>query len=106
LFEEGSMSVIVVVRVPVDPANLERLWAERAADFQAVAEDGKAHGAIHHRWGLGDNFVLVIDEWPDAKSFDDFFTSQQTIPQLMAAAGAQGPPEVTIVEAKKGPDEF
>ena len=100
------MSVIVLVKIPVEPGNLEKLWAERAADFQAVATDGKSKGAIHHRWAFGDGHVVVIDEWPDAASFDKFFTGQETIPQLMAAAGAQGPPEVSILEAKTGPDEF
>src|SRR5436305_15288005 len=101
-----NMSGAGLVRVPVDPANLERVWAERAADFKAVAADGKAHGAIHHRWGFGDGFVMVIYEWPDAESFEKFFANQALVPQLMQAAGAQGPPEVTIVEAKSGPDEF
>jgi hypothetical protein len=100
------MSVIVLVRVPVDPAGVERVWRDNADDFASVQADAKAHGALHHRWGFGDGFVLVIDEWPDAASFEDFFSNQQTIPQIMAAAGAQGPPEVTIVEAKTGPDQF
>jgi quinol monooxygenase YgiN len=100
------MSVVVLVRVPVDPANLERVWAERAADFEAVSADARAHGVLHHRWGFGDGFVLVIDEWPDAESFQKFFSSQTTIPELMQAAGAQGPPEVTIVEARVGPDQI
>ena len=100
------MSVFVIVKVPVEPANLEKLWAERAADFQAVAADGKSHGALHHRWAFGEDHVVVIDEWPDAASFDKFFTNQQIIPELMAAAGAAGPPEVTVLEAKTGPDDF
>jgi hypothetical protein len=100
------MSVIVFVRVPVDPANLEKVWSERAADFQAVSADSRAQGALHHRWAFGDGFVMVIDEWQDAASFQKFFSEQQTIPQLLAAAGAQGPPEITIMETAKGPDEF
>jgi hypothetical protein len=100
------MSVTVLVRVPLDPSNLEKLWSERASDFKAVAADGKAAGALHHRWAFGDGFAMVIDEWPDAASFQKFFENQAVIPQLMQAAGAQGPPEVTIVDAKDAPDQF
>ena len=100
------MSVIVLVRVPMDPANLKKIWAERPDDFKKVAEDGKSQGAMHHRWGFGDGYVMVIDEWPDGASFQKFFENQALIPELMQAAGAQGPPEVTVVEAATGPDEF
>lgn len=100
------MSVIVLVRVPVDPTNVEKLWADRGADFESVAADAKSQGAIHHRWGFGDGFILAIDEWPDAQSFQGFFANQATIPQLMQAAGATGAPEVTIVDAVTGPDQF
>ena len=101
------MSVIVLVRVPVDTANLEKVWAERADDFKKVADDGKAQGAMHHRWGFGDDYAMVIDEWADAASFQKFFDNQALIPQLLQAAGAQGPPEVTIVETQdQAPDQF
>jgi hypothetical protein len=100
------MSVIVIGRMKVDPANVEKLWADRKADFDAVAAAAKQAGAIHHRWAFGDGEVLIIDEWPDADSFNGFFSSQTKIADLMAAGGVQGPPDFTIVEAKKGPDEF
>ena len=100
------MSVHVVGHMKVDPANLAKLWADRRDDFLAVQEDAKAAGAIHHRWGFGDGVVVIIDEWPDAQSFQKFFESQTTIPQLMQAAGVQGPPDFEIFEAQTGPDEF
>jgi hypothetical protein len=100
------VSVIVIGRMKVDPANVEKLWADRKADFDAVAAAAKKAGAIHHRWAFGDGEVLIIDEWPDADSFNGFFSSQTKIADLMAAGGVQGPPDFTIVEAKQGPDEF
>ncbi|MBV8949559.1 MAG: hypothetical protein JOZ99_01695 [Actinobacteria bacterium] len=100
------MSVIVVGRMSVDPKNVEKLWNERRADFEAVAREARAAGATHHRWGFGDDHVVIIDEWPTAEAFDRFFSSQAKIADLMATAGVAGPPEFTIVEARRGPDEF
>jgi hypothetical protein len=100
------MSVIVVGHMKVDPANVERIWVDMKADFEATAKEAKAAGALHHRWGFGDGEVVIIDEWPDAESFQTFFGSNTRVPQLMEAAGVQGPPEFTIVEAQTGPDEF
>jgi len=100
------MSVIVVGKMTVDPANLEKLWSERKSDFEAVAKDAKAAGAIHHRWAFGDGFVVIVDEWKDAASFQKFFESNSTIPELMQAGGVQGAPDFTVAEVKQAPDEF
>lgn len=36
---------------------------------------GKAAGAIHHRFGIGDGFVAVIDEWESVEHFQKFFSN-------------------------------
>jgi hypothetical protein len=100
------MSVIVIGRMTVDPANVEKLWADRKADFESIAAAAKDAGAIHHRWGFGDGEVTIIDEWPDAASFQAFFESQALIGDLMQAAGVQGPPQFDIYESKEAPDQF
>ena len=100
------MSVIVVGKMKTDPANIKKLWANRTADFEAVANEARAAGALHHRWGFGDGFITIIDEWPDAATFESFFSGNTRIPSLMQEGGVQGPPEFTIVEAVEGPDQF
>jgi quinol monooxygenase YgiN len=100
------MSVIVIGHMTVEPGNVTKLWEERKADFEAVRTDAEAAGALHHRWAFGENEVVIIDEWPDAESFEKFFGSHTVIPQLMQAAGVEGPPTFEILEAKAGPDEF
>jgi hypothetical protein len=100
------MSVIVIGRLTVDPANVAKLWVDRKADFEGIAERARAAGAMHHRWGFGENEVILLDEWRDAASFQKFFESETVIPQLMQAGGVQGAPEFTIVEAKDAPDQF
>jgi hypothetical protein len=101
------VSVLVIGHMTVDPENLVKLWADRKADFEAVAKEAKAAGALHHRWAFGDGQVVILDEWPDAQSFQKFFESQATIPELMQAGGVQGPPSFEIVEARTdAPDQF
>jgi hypothetical protein len=100
------MSVIVIGHMTVEPGNVEKLWSERKADFDAVAKDAKAAGAKHHQWAFGDGEVVIIDEWADAESFQKFFESQTKIGELMQAAGVQGPPTFEILESKAAPDTF
>lgn len=100
------MSVIVIGRMAADPAAIKRLFEERKSDFVEIAGEAKAAGAIHHRWGFGDGSVTIIDEWPDADSFNKFFAAQAKIGQLMQAAGVKGPPQFDIFHAVAAPDEF
>jgi hypothetical protein len=100
------MSVIVIGHMTVDPANVEALWRDRKADFEAVAKAAKAAGATHHQWAFGDGVVVIVDEWPDAASFQKFFESQTKIGELMQAGGVQGPPTFEILESKAAPDTF
>jgi len=57
------MSVIVIGHLSADPANVEALWRDRRADFEAVQAAARAAGAVHHQWGFGDGQVVIIDEW-------------------------------------------
>ena len=36
--------------------------ADRADEFAKIAEQAKAAGGIHHRFGLSDGYVVLIDE--------------------------------------------
>jgi hypothetical protein len=74
------MSMLVIGHMTVDPANVEKLWKDRRADFETVREH--------------------------AEAFQRFFAAETIIGELMQAAGVQGPPEFEIVEARTGPDEF
>ena len=48
----------------------------------------------------------MIDEWPDAESFQQFFESQPEIPGIMQEAGAQGAPQITFYRKLDTPDIF
>ena len=100
------MSVIVIGKFKADPANLKKVFAERAADFKAVSEEAKGVGALHHRFAAGDGEVIIIDEWDKAESFQAFFTGTPVIAELMQAAGVQGEPQIEILETLESPDRF
>ena len=99
------MSVLISVKVAGDVAKFQSLLDSDPDRFRAIAEEGKSRGAIHHRFGIGDGYVLVIDEWESAEAFQEFFQSPD-IAAVMTESGAQGEPEVTIAQAISSPDQF
>jgi hypothetical protein len=101
-----SMSGFMILRVAADPQRLEKYANDNADLMRSIADAGKAAGATRHAFAGGDGEVLVIDEWPDAESFQRFFQSQPDIPKLMAAAGAQGEPQVSFYRRLDTPDIF
>ena len=100
------MSVFVMLRIPGDPAQLERFAKSQGDLMKKVAGEGKAQGAIHHAFAKGDNEIVVIDEWPSAEQFQSFFASQKDIPRIMQEGGAKGEPKVTFFPKMDTPDTF
>jgi heme-degrading monooxygenase HmoA len=102
------MSYLITVRIPGDAEQFRSfLTGDGNADrMKAIAEDGRSRGAIHHRFGVGDGFVFVVDEWEDAQQFQDFFEGNEEIEAVIRAAGGQGEPEVTVAEALETADQF
>ena len=86
------MSVLVTMRVSGDTEQF-RGFVETDGDFmRRLGEEAKAQGAIHHRFGVGDGFVMVVDEWESADAFQRFF-QHDDIAQAILRAGAQGSPK-------------
>ena len=101
------MSVFVVLKVPGDPSTLEKYAQSEGGEMmKRIAAVGKKAGAIHHAFAAGDNEIVVIDEWPDAGSFQKFFESQAEIPQLMKEAGSTGEPVISVYRKLDTPDQF
>lgn len=87
------MSVLMVLKIPVDPAAMERTAQENADGLAQIVQASKDAGAIHHAFYEGDGEVIAVDEWDSPESFTSFFESQsEQIGQLMATAGATGEP--------------
>jgi hypothetical protein len=101
------MSVIVVLRITGNPADLEAYAAGPGGEvMKRVAERAKAAGAIRHRFAAGDNEVVVIDEWPDEQTFGAFFANEHEIADVMRDGGAKSEPQVTMYRRMSTPDQF
>lgn len=92
------MSVIVTIRINGDPKRLEEHAGANVDAMQAIIDRANAHGLIAHRfYGSDPDKIIVIDEWPDAESFQRFFEEAgPQIQPLMGAAGVTSDPEVTF----------
>ena len=100
------MSVLVTVKFPGDTDAFRRFISNRADLLEKISEQAKSQGAIHHRFGIGDGFVVAIDEWESAAAFNGFFADNSDIAIAMQDGGAQGEPEVTFAEAVETTDQF
>jgi len=101
------MSVLISLKVKGDTDTFRKAIANRGDEFAAIGARSQTVGAIHHRFGVGDGFVVVIDEWETPEQFQTFFAD----PALQAFIGEIGgdtsvPPEITVSEAVTSPDEF
>jgi hypothetical protein len=87
------MSVFMTMIVKGDPSGLERSAAENADAVAAIRDHAVEHGLIAHRFYGSEGQILVIDEWPDAESFQEFFAHMgPQIAPMMEAAGATEEP--------------
>ena len=89
------MSVLMVLRVSAAPKAVEGY--DQAA-IRGIAERGRAAGALRHRFFTNGDEILVVDEWPDRETFEQFFASEPEIGQMMAAAGVTGQPSPEFFE--------
>ena len=82
------MSVIVILIVPGDPVAAAAVFEAHRDEMTAIAQSGKAAGAIHHRVAAGINEIVIVDEWESREAWEAFSGDPQTA-QLMLNAGAQ-----------------
>ena len=100
------MSVLIIAKFQGDTDAFRKALTERAGEFEKIAAGTRSQGAIHHRFGVGDGFILVVDEWESAEQFQRFFAN----PELQAFIGTVGaaptPPEIIVCEAVASADQF
>ena len=100
------MSVLVIGKFQGDTGKFRQALADRAAEFAKISDMARAAGGVHHRFGIGDGFVVIVDEWETAGQFQQFF-SDPSLQEFIASVGAApGPPEITIGEAVASPDQY
>ena len=100
------MSVLVIGKFKGDTAKFGQALVDRADEFAKIADGAKTVGALHHRFGVGDGYVIIVDEWESVEHFQKFMAN----PDLQAFIGSVGaepePPEVIVAEAVASPDQF
>jgi hypothetical protein len=102
------MSVLVIMKFQGDVAKFKQAMADHGDQFAKMAEIARSSGAggIHHRFGVGDGYVLVVDEWESVEHFEKF-SANPDLQALIATSGADAvPPEITIAQAISSPDEY
>jgi quinol monooxygenase YgiN len=100
------MTVLVIAKFQGDTAKFRQSLVDRASEFEQTTDLARAAGGLHHRFGVGDGFVVVVDEWESVEKFQQFFAN----PELQAFIGSigadPGPPEIIIAEAVASPDQY
>ena len=101
------MSVIVIARFTVSDIGEAVEWAKANAEVpEDITAYGKSLGQIGHRIVTDATDLVVIDEWPDADTFNEFFAGATRMGEFLSGAGIVGEPEVTIFDALDVPGTF
>jgi hypothetical protein len=100
------MSTIVTIWFRADPDEFERLAAENEATLQGISERAKEAGVIAHRFYGSEGQIMVVDEWPDAESFQGFFASvQDEVGPLLGQLGVTEEPGISFWRKLDSGDE-
>jgi hypothetical protein len=99
------MSVLVIGKFQGDTATFRKSLTERAGEYAKISEQSKAAGALHHRFGIGDGYVVIIDEWETVEQFQQFFGNPE-LQAFIGSVGGTGAPELIVSEAVASADQF
>jgi hypothetical protein len=100
------MSVLVTMRVEGDTAQFRSFLESGADRMRGIRDAAQSAGCLHHRFGVGDGYVLVVDEWESPEHFQRFFETNTDLPGVMRDAGARSEPQIAFMEAVTSADEF
>ena len=100
------MSVLIIAKFQGDTATFRKALTERAGEFEKFGAASRPAGSIHHRFGVGDGFVVVVDEWESVEQFQQFFANPELQGFIGSIGAAPEPPEMIICEAVASADQF
>ena len=100
------MAVLVIGKFQADTAAFRQALTERAGEFEKIADRARTVGAVHHRFGIGDGFVTIVDEWETVEQFQQFFSDPDLQAFIGSVGAAPGPPDLTVCEAVSSSDQF
>jgi len=105
-WEGFIMSVLIIGKFQGDTAKFRQALADRPDEFAKIAEGAKTVGGLHHRFGVGDGYVLIVDEWESVEHFGKFMADPDLQAFIGSVGGASEPPEVIVAEAITSPDQY
>lgn len=101
------MSVLIITKVAGDTAKFRQSLTDRAGEYEKISADARTKGAIHHRFGVGDGYIVIVDEWETAEQFQQFFSAPELQAFVASVGGDTGsPPEVDVSERVPSSGEF
>ncbi len=100
------MSVLIIAKFQGDTAKFRQALTARAGEFEKIADTARAAGGIHHRFGVGDGSVVVVDEWESVEHFQQFFGNPELQAFIGSVGAAPAPPEILVAEAVASPDAY
>lgn len=101
------MSKLIIAMIEGDAEKFRQSLIDREDDYRRIAEQSRSAGALHHRFGVGDGNILVVDEWDTEEHFSEFF-GRPELQQFIGEVGGDTSvaPEIMITEAITSPDQF
>lgn len=100
------MSVVITVKFAGDVATFRQALTDHADEYAQFSRQAReSGGGIHHRFAVGDGFVLVVDEWESVEHFQKFFANPE-LQALIGKSGATSAPEITVGESISSPDQY
>jgi hypothetical protein len=94
-----TVSVFVIARFTVADLGKALEWGKANGNVvEDITAYGKSLGQIGHRMLTDGKDMVVIDEWPDADTFNKFFAGAARMGEFLSGAGIVGEPEVTILD--------
>jgi hypothetical protein len=100
------VSVLIIGKFQGDTAKFRQALVDRADEFVKIADTARSAGAIHHRFGIGDGVVVIVDEWESVEHFQQFFADPSLQAFIVSVGADPAPPELSIAEAVASPDQF
>ena len=102
------MSVLMTMVFKGDAAALEQYAAENPDAMRGIVDHAVEHGLIAHRfYASNDGQLMVVDEWPDAESFQHFFAHMaDQIGPMMHAAGVTEEPNPVFWRKLDARDDY
>jgi quinol monooxygenase YgiN len=90
------VSVIMTLRFTGDAAKLEQLAQENPDMIRGIAARAQERGVIAHRFYASGDQIMVVDEWPDPQSFQEFFAAEEANIGPLMEQVATSEPEITF----------